>query len=224
MEYTLRRMNGNEICTVEIDCAESAPERERIGAALRSAYQDGRRDFCEANMLEANMVGADMTGANMCGAYMRYTNMSGADMRDADISGAYMRGANVFGASMCGANMRRADMCSANMRVADMGGAKVWGSLWENTILNRAVTPPQMIVGPQRSDGHQCICIVGQKDGEMLVDIQAGCNRWSSFEEAQEHCETVTAPRNQQEALRILTYLKDSAERVFEGGLAEDVE
>ena len=44
---------------------------------LIKQYNEGRRDFCGANLIGANLYGANLTGANLYGA-----NLYGAEVLD----------------------------------------------------------------------------------------------------------------------------------------------
>ena len=65
---------------------------------LISEYNEGQRDFSNADLYGANLRGADLSEADL----------SEADLRYADLCYADLRGANLCGADLCGANLREA--------------------------------------------------------------------------------------------------------------------
>ena len=90
---------------------------------LISEYNEGRRDFSNADLRgadlrEANLREADLRGANLSGATLR-----AADLREANLRGADLRAADLREANLRGADLREADLSGADLSEADLSGA-----------------------------------------------------------------------------------------------------
>ena len=139
MKFEIRnRWTGNVQFTAEIDCAEDASLRVKIGLAVKWAYKSG-----------ADLRGADLIGAVLSGAYLSNADLSCADLRGADLSGAVLSGT-----VLSNADLRNADLRSFK---ADM-----WMTLTENP-----GEVPALIKSLRdgKVDGSQyegdCACLVG---------------------------------------------------------------
>jgi hypothetical protein len=104
--------------TAEIECAEDAPLRLKIGLALKWGYESG-----------ADLSGADLSGAVLSDAVLSDADLRGADLRGADLSGADLSGADLSGADLRGADLSDAVLRGADLRGADLRGADLRGAL-----------------------------------------------------------------------------------------------
>ena len=96
-------------------------------------YQDGKRNFCGANLIKADLTEADLRRADLSRAYLRCADLTGAklngaDLRWADLREAELRGANLSGAKLSGADMSEADLHGANLTGAYLHGANLIGA------------------------------------------------------------------------------------------------
>jgi hypothetical protein len=90
----LNRWSGIVLFTADIECAEDAPPRIKMGLAVKWALRN-----------DASQVGADLSGADL-----RNADLSGADLRNADLSGAVLSGADLRNA-----DLRNADLSGAGV-------------------------------------------------------------------------------------------------------------
>jgi Pentapeptide repeats (8 copies) len=109
----LNRWSGDIQFTAEIECAESALARVKVGLAAKWAY-----------LRDAVLSGADLSGADLSGAVL-----SGAVLRGADLSGAVLRGADLSDAVLSGAVLRGADLSDAVLSGADLSDAVLSGAV-----------------------------------------------------------------------------------------------
>ncbi|WP_299549901.1 pentapeptide repeat-containing protein, partial [uncultured Tateyamaria sp.] len=178
------RWSGDVQFTAEIDCNEDEGYSVKLGLAVKWAFKTG------AYLRGAYLRGADLRGADLRGAYLRGADLRGADLRGANLRGAYLRGADLRGADLDGANLG-----GANLRGAYLGGANLGGLI----LIGRAT----------RNDGYEYRAWTSVLWPSKV--ITAGCRRWignDAIEQARAHCETVTAPQNRKQALRIVTMLE----------------
>jgi len=81
---------------------------------LLKLYIDGKRDFSNADLSDANLLGANLSEANLrC-----------ADLLDANLSEANLRCADLSDANLSEANLRSADLSNADLSEANLRGAK----------------------------------------------------------------------------------------------------
>ena len=93
------RWSGSVRFTAEIDCAEDAPRRIKLGLAVRWGLKAGAY-LADANLADANLADANLAGANLAGA-----NLADANLAGANLAGAYLADANLAGANLAGANL-----------------------------------------------------------------------------------------------------------------------
>lgn len=92
---------------------------------ILQGYAMGRRNFCYANLQNAdlsdqnlaniNLIAADLTGANLTN-----TNLSGAKLIEADLTGANLTNTNLSGAKLMGANFKNALLLGTKIERADL--------------------------------------------------------------------------------------------------------
>jgi hypothetical protein len=96
-------------------------------------YNNGERNFCEANLRGADLSGAYLYEACLGGAYLYEANLGGAYLSRANLNRANISGANLYeaclgGANLSGANLGRADLRGANLNRANLRGANLSGA------------------------------------------------------------------------------------------------
>jgi len=116
-KFEVTNWSGSVQFTAEIDCAEDAPRRIKLGLAVQWARKTG------ANLADANLAGANLAGANLAGA-----NLAGANLAGANLAGAYLAGANLAGANLAGAYLADANLADANLAGAYLAGANLAGA------------------------------------------------------------------------------------------------
>jgi hypothetical protein len=97
---------------------------------IRQLYQDGERDFHEANLpgidlSRATLSGANFSGANLSGANLSNADLNGANFSNADLSGADLKRAFFKYASLSNANLQDADLREATLDLANLRGANL---------------------------------------------------------------------------------------------------
>jgi hypothetical protein len=89
------RFTGAVQFTAEIDCAEGADFRVKLGLAVKWAIKT-----------RANLTGANLARANLARAYLTYAYLTGADLTGANLTGANLARANLTDAYLAGARWR----------------------------------------------------------------------------------------------------------------------
>jgi len=110
---------------------------------LLRRYAAGERDFREADLWGAGLLGADLSEANLKRTNLRKANLWGAYLRKANFWGAYLREANLKGANLKGANLSRTDLSEFdlsgfNLSKANLSGCYLIASKLLNANLNAA--------------------------------------------------------------------------------------
>jgi uncharacterized protein YjbI with pentapeptide repeats len=80
-------------------------------------YNNGRRNFRDADLRDADLSDADLRCADLSDADLSYANLKNADLSYADL-----RGADLKNAHLSDADLRRVDLRNANLRGADLSG------------------------------------------------------------------------------------------------------
>jgi uncharacterized protein YjbI with pentapeptide repeats len=185
MKYTIKRIGGSKICTVEIDCANGASESIKLGLAVRAALKNG------ANLSRAVLSGADLSGAilscaNLSGAKLSGANLYGADLYGADLSCANLSSAKLSGANLSDANLSGADLSDAYLSRADLSDSILSGAYLSRADLSDAkigeYTIEKLVARATRSDGHE---FFGFKTDKGAL-IRAGC-RTMTVDEYRSH-------------------------------------
>lgn len=87
---------------------------------LVNKYTEGKRDFSEANLGNADLQGFDLKGCDFSYADLSEANLNGANLRGCDLSFA-----NLSQANLQNADLRGALLFSADLRQANLKGAKL---------------------------------------------------------------------------------------------------
>lgn len=77
--------------------------------AFWQGYGLGAKDLRERDFRQANLQGALLMGANLQGAFLGHANLQRALLSLANLQGAFLPGANLQGASLWDANLQEAD-------------------------------------------------------------------------------------------------------------------
>ena len=159
----LNRWSGAVKFTAEVDCAEDAPWRVKVGLAVRWAVST-RADLADANLTRADLTGANLADANLTGANLTGANLTGANLAGADLADANLTRANLTGANLTGADLADANLADANLADANLADAR--NDLWD--VLLRAPGEVEGLLQALRegrvngSTYHgECACLVG---------------------------------------------------------------
>jgi len=128
------RFTGAVQFTAEIDCAEDAYYRVKLGLAVKWAIKT-RAYLTYAYLAGADLTGANLTGANLAGADLQGADLAGANLAGADLAGADLTGANLTGANLADANLAGANLAGANLTRANLTGADLTGAKWRDGIV-----------------------------------------------------------------------------------------
>ena len=112
------RLTGAVQFTAEIDCAEDALYRVKLGLAVKWAVKT------RVNLAGANLAGANLAGANLADAYLADAYLADANLAGANLAGAYLADANLAGANLADAYLAGANLAGANLSDANLTGAK----------------------------------------------------------------------------------------------------
>jgi uncharacterized protein YjbI with pentapeptide repeats len=200
MKYTIKRVDGGEICAVKIDCADGASEGIKLGLAVKVALKNGAflssanlvgadlpfadlsfadlssADLSFADLYRANLSVAELSGADLSSALLSRADLSRADLSFANLSGAKLRGADLYRANLSRANLSDAnqygaDLSGAKLSVADLSRAKIGDHVIE-----------KLVARATRSDGYE---FLGFKTDKGTL-IRAGC-RTMTVDEYRDH-------------------------------------
>jgi Pentapeptide repeats (8 copies) len=105
----LNRWSGEVQFSAEIDCAEDASTRIKVGLAVRWGYANG------ASLDGASLDGASLVGASLDGARLVGARLVGASLVGASLDGASLAGASLVGASLVGARLDGASLDGARL-------------------------------------------------------------------------------------------------------------
>lgn len=105
MKYTIYKTDGSFFFEKDVDGRRYKTETDRKGYAVVAAYNDGIRDFEDADLRGATLRGADLHEANLSGANLRGADLSGSDLHDADLHDANLYDADLRGADLHDANL-----------------------------------------------------------------------------------------------------------------------
>jgi uncharacterized protein YjbI with pentapeptide repeats len=98
------------------------------GLALVARYKAGQRDFRQAALRGARLVGADLHESNLFRADLSGADMSNTNLRGADLTEATLSGANLSRADLRGANLSRTRLSGVSLREASLDGANMRGT------------------------------------------------------------------------------------------------
>ena len=127
-------------------------------------------------------------------ADLSYADLSYANLRSADLRYANLRYADLRYADLRSADLRSANLRYANLRYANLRSAK------------------NIIVGPQRTDGHQFF-LIKQKSSWHVI---AGC-RDMTIKAYRKHVQTYGEAEKGSETNRILDYLEGRMADILRG-------
>ena len=140
---------------VHVYAETSAPMRRstvRTARGVIRTYSQGRRNFAEIKLVDADLSGLDLRGASFLGASLKGANFSesrlthtqfkGADLEGAnftyctlnatDLIGASFVRADLYGADLTGAALNRADLSESDLRRASLGNARISDAILNN--------------------------------------------------------------------------------------------
>lgn len=97
---------------------------------LLAAYQQGIREFSQANLENANLSQADLSGINLSQANLRGANLTETNLSEADLSGADLQGANLNQTNLRDANLSGSDLRQAVLKQVNLYRANLsWANL-----------------------------------------------------------------------------------------------
>jgi hypothetical protein len=220
MKHTIRRVDGGEICTVEIDCADGASEGIKLGLAVRAALKNGTNlssaDLSGARLYDAILSRADLScaklyGAKLYGAYLSDANLSGADLSCANLYGANLSGADLSDADLSFADLSGAKLYGADLSDANLFGAKLSGAKLSVADLSRAkigeYTIEKLVARATRSDGYEFFGFM--TDNGTI--IRAGCRTMTPKEYRAHIAKEYPDTEKARETLDILDFINKRA-------------
>ena len=115
---------------------------------LLKRYNAGGRNFQNADLANAQLVGADLRNANLIG-----TQLIGANLRNAQLDGVKLVIADLTGADLTGASLRKAKLMRAILRDARLEGADLSRADLSDADLEGADLSAANLVGANLPDG-----------------------------------------------------------------------
>jgi uncharacterized protein YjbI with pentapeptide repeats len=108
-------------------------------AELLTAYDQGERDFANADLSGENLSGVVLNEIDLRNALLTETDLSNTRLGGANLTGVIATGADFRGVDLAGADLTEANLAGAIMSQVDLTGARLLRADLSNADLNFAV-------------------------------------------------------------------------------------